>query len=421
MSNIYEDSNIDVGVPPRRDGEGVTVAFHNFLHLPNKTGSYVKSSKFTCCNHVWTVRMFPQGWKDAEDGMVSVALKKESSGSLSADLVFRVLDFRFGVISTKSSRTSAFVQGTWSGISSLAKRSVVKNGFPVTGRDGLIRRQPVLDRGTLRINIFMTLPQVSLRHWVMPTNPIAERVHSLLLDEDSADVCFEVKSKDESSIKAAKTFHAHRLILKACAPDLALLCMDSGVQTRSRASLTPSPTQVSIKADPDAFSLFLDYVYGKETTSFDWETHARSVLELANKYNVPSLKVEAEVRYVEYFKFTVDNVIEQILYADAMECPLLREASMKFILSPVNFKGVVSSRAFREELLQARYIAQEIVVAHASAADSDLDSVDVNANVHFDDMPVDDIRFLLKERGLDLDGSLEMLISRLKFSQEQRK
>ena len=197
--------------------------------------------------------------------------------------------------------------------------------------------------------------------------------------------------------------------------------MDSGVQTRSRASLTPSPTQVSIKADPDAFSLFLDYVYGKETTSFDWETHARSVLELANKYNVPSLKVEAEVRYVECFKFTVDNVIEQILYADAMECPLLREASMKFILSPVNFKGVVSSRAFREELLQARYIAQEIVVAHASAADSDVDSVDVNANVHFDDMPVDDIRFLLKERGLDLDGSLEMLISRLKFSQEQRK
>ena len=154
-------------------------------------------------------------------------------------------------------------------------------------------------------------------------------------------------------------------------------------------------------------------MYGKETTSFDWETYAGSVLELANKYNVPTLKVEAEVRYVEYFKFTVDNAIEQILYADAMECPLLREASLNFILSPANFKGVVSSRAFREDLLQAKHIAQEIVVAHASAADSTGQS---NAKVNFEDMPVDEIRFLLKERGLSLDGSLEMLISRLKIS-----
>mmetsp|Transcript_23987 Transcript_23987/g.56801 ORF Transcript_23987/g.56801 Transcript_23987/m.56801 type:complete len:413 (-) Transcript_23987:63-1301(-) len=409
MSNIYEHSNIDVGVPPRRDGEGVTVAFHNFLHLPNKKGSHVKSSKFTCYNHVWTVRMFPRGTKEADGGRISVAVKKESSGSLSADLVFRVLDCRFHVISSRSIKTTPFIQGTSSGIHSLVHRSLVTSGVPrLPGRDGW---QPVLDGGTLRINILMSLPQVSMRHWVMPTNPIAGRVHSLLLDEEeSADVCFDVKSKDESR---AQTFHAHRLILKVCAPDLALLCVDSGVKTRSRASISPSPTQVSIEAEPDAFSLFLDYVYGKETTSFDWETHAGSVLELANKYNVPTLKVEAEVRYVEHFKFTVNNVIEQILYADAMECPLLREASMNFILSPDNFKGVVSCKAFREDLLQAKHIAQEIVVAHASVADSAAES---NAKVDFEDMPVDDIRFLLKERGLSLDGSLEMLISRLKIS-----
>ena len=401
MSNIYEDSNIDVGAPPLRDGEGFTVAFHNFLHLPTKKGSCVKSSKFTCCNHVWKVAMFPRGSKEMDEDIISIALKKESSGNLSADLMFRVLNCRFDVISTKSSKTIAFIQGKWSGIHGLVRRSTVVPVF--SGR--------VLDGGTLRINVFMTLPQVTMRHWVTPTNPIAERVHSLLLDEEeSADVCFEVKSKDESR---AQTFHAHRLILKVCAPDLALLCVESGVKTRSRASLSPSPTQVKIEADPDAFSLFLAYVYGKETTSFDWETHAGGVLELANKYNVPTLKVEAEVRYVEYFKFTVDNAIEQILYADAMECPLLREASLNFILCPANFKGVVSSRAFREDLLQAKHIAQEIVVAHASAADSTGQS---NAKVNFEDMPVDEIRFLLKERGLSLDGSLEMLISRLKIS-----
>ncbi len=63
----------------------------------------------------------------------------------------------------------------------------------------------------------------------VPSNPMSGIITGMFLEEDTADVRFEVSSSsgDEASSASAVTFHAHFLILKKCAPMLASL-FDSG-------------------------------------------------------------------------------------------------------------------------------------------------------------------------------------------------
>jgi hypothetical protein len=54
-------------------------------------------------------------------------------------------------------------------------------------------------------------------------------------------------------------------------------------------------------------------------------------LDAADKYGVVSLKLEAEAAYVESTKITVDNAMDNLLYADAKNCALLKEAVIDFL------------------------------------------------------------------------------------------
>jgi hypothetical protein len=49
-----------------------------------------------------------------------------------------------------------------------------------------------------------------------------------------------------------------------------------------------------------------------------------------------SLKIEAESRYLKHFKFLADNVIKAVAYAEKMNCFLLKEAAINFIVANVD-------------------------------------------------------------------------------------
>ena len=106
-----------------------------------------------------------------------------------------------------------------------------------------------------------------------------------------------------------------------------------------------------------------------------------------------------------YCNLTVDNAIEDLLYADGKKCPLLRESAMKFIME--NAKEIIQSDSFKNAL-DAKDITKEIMLGMANVMGND--SGDKSDKL----MSVNDLRMALEEKGLDVDGPREMLVSRLK-------
>ncbi|KAL7525078.1 hypothetical protein ACHAXR_000849, partial [Thalassiosira sp. AJA248-18] len=174
-----------------------------------------------------------------------------------------------------------------------------------------------LNHGTLTIELRMKLDEAKSRVNFIPENSLGKHMLGLFLDKESADVLFELPNDDHSS---KVQYYAHSLILKSSAPALARLC---------EGSTKLSPVAIP-DVEPQVFLQLLQYVYGGDIRP-DWENDAKKFIDAAGKYGVINLKVEAEAWYVAYCNFTVENMVADLLYADAKNCPLLREAAIDFI------------------------------------------------------------------------------------------
>mmetsp|Transcript_19072 Transcript_19072/g.28931 ORF Transcript_19072/g.28931 Transcript_19072/m.28931 type:complete len:243 (+) Transcript_19072:1-729(+) len=228
----------------------------------------------------------------------------------------------------------------------------------------------------------------------IPENPFSKNMLGLFLDEQSADVRFELSS-DDNSLKVQ--YHAHCLILKACAPALARLCEGSD---KSSPIVIPD-------VEPRVFLQLLLYIYGGDISP-DWKNDAKKFIDAADKFGLVNLKLTAEAWYVAYYNFTVVNVADELLYADSMNCPLLREAAINFISK--NVKEVMKSESF-ENVLMAKPASKDIMLAVASSGQGS------DAGVIEDDSvaTVNNLRVALYEKGLEIHGSRESLTSRLEL------
>ena len=149
----------------------------------------------------------------------------------------------------------------------------------------------------------------------------------LFNDENTADVVFEIflqpkQGKNRTKTSTTKLYHAHRLILQHHSPELSALCATSD-------GMTPI---IINNIKPEVFCHLLYYVYGGEITAEEFVGHERDLINAADKYGVTNLKLEAEFWYVKNTEITIDNVIDNLLYAHAMNCALLKESAMDFIV-----------------------------------------------------------------------------------------
>jgi len=96
----------------------------------------------------------------------------------------------------------------------------------------------------------------------------------------------------------------------------------------------------------NVFRLLLYYVYGGEIREEDFVANSMDLIKAADKYGVVNLKLEAEVWYVHDTTITIDNVIDLLQYAGAMNCALLKEAVMDFIV--VNKEEVIQKVSFQD-------------------------------------------------------------------------
>ncbi|KAL7526436.1 hypothetical protein ACHAXR_001488, partial [Thalassiosira sp. AJA248-18] len=73
-----------------QEWETIPVYFHGFEGLDTSRGAFVDSPEFTCFGRQWTLRIYPGGRTDSDDGVVSVYLRNMSEESIEVEYGFTV-------------------------------------------------------------------------------------------------------------------------------------------------------------------------------------------------------------------------------------------------------------------------------------------------------------------------------------------
>ncbi|KAL7534339.1 hypothetical protein ACHAXR_005799, partial [Thalassiosira sp. AJA248-18] len=185
----------------------VKVHFHGFADLSTVKGVDVQSPRFTCFGHNWNLELFPGGDEDSNEGMIAVYLCHRSNGTMH-------LDFGFSVQDSDGDEVVNMMNSYW------FSPEAEHEGY---GEDNFVERSRLIHlamiEGTLVIEVRMKLVEATGGHvpQFIPENPLCKNILKKFMDDESADVLFEVGSESEqkgrAGCKKAKTsptpFRAH--------------------------------------------------------------------------------------------------------------------------------------------------------------------------------------------------------------------
>ena len=386
---------IDVGTPPastrNKEWESLQLHFHGFKNLPTTWGVPVSSPEFTCFGHKWRVQIFPGGRTDANHGMISLVLEHLSNEKISVHDCFSIINKNGKVVKAKGAKEFA-AKGTERPDDGI---------FEAWGTRSFCQRSKIIDAlvdGALIIEVSMkNIADAATLPPFIPDNPTSKAILSKFMDGDSSDIVFEVGDEParntRKKAKTTTTFYGHRLIMHCASSVLDELCK-SGEDVVSVSDVKP-----------EIFRHLLYYIYGGKISEEDMKENAKEIIDAADKYGVIGLKLEAEALLVESTTISFENAIDNLLYADSKNCALLKEAVMDFIVE--NGKEATTKLSFEHvpstvipDLLTAMTRGKE-------EANSTSDTNDLSM------MRISSLRKLLHEKGLDIDGSREMMIARL--------
>jgi len=329
--------------------------------------------------------------------MTSLGLCNNSDKAIDAE-------YGFGVIDGSGKQViGAFSAGVWP---NFATRSEILSS---------------LINGTLIIDIQMRLakPTTSVPPPFIPENPFAKNIQRMIMDENFGDISFAVggNQKKSNAEKVAKTtpimFHAHRDILRECSTgilaDICDLKVSEGVSMSSPVEITD--------VSPEVFRHLLYSAYGGKISADDMKPHTKEIIEAANRYGVVNLKLEAEAFFVGATTFSLENVMEQLLYAESINCALLKEAAMDYlienssaVMDKISFNDLLTPTLMRD--IFAAVSRREKNLGVTGSGDGDDDS-------WFNSMRISELRQDAHKKGLNVDGSREMLIAALKSAVQE--
>jgi hypothetical protein len=83
------------------------------------------------------------------------------------------------------------------------------------------------------------------------------------------------------------------------------------------------PIQLS-NAPPDIFNHLLCYMYGGKIEDNKMKLHAKQIIDAADAYDIFNLKLDSEVPFVAATTFTMENVLDLLVYAKSMNTALLK-------------------------------------------------------------------------------------------------
>ena len=393
--------NIHVGKPPSNTKEWSVFYIHynGFEGLPTTMGVPVYSPEFTCFGHEWRLQIYPGGRYAATYGTTLPALfiKHISDESISgvqfgcsikdkhhkgkSDVSYDALDFTPLV----PNETSTFcLSHAWD----LRRSDLIKH----------------LVDGALIIEVRMRSAAFTATclPFFIPENPISRSILAMFNDEESADILFVVDDEPvrntRKKTKATTTLYGHRCIMQKCTSAvLGELCKSE----EDDATATVAITNVT----PEIFKHLLYYIYGGKVADEDMNENATDIIDAADKYGIVGLKLEAEASLVTNTTITFENAIGNLLYADSKNCALLKEAVMDFIAE--NSKEAAHKLSFGN--VPGHVIPDLLTAVNRKGSEGGTipDTNDLNS------MRVNALRKMLHKKGLDVDGSREMMIARL--------
>jgi len=389
---------VDFGTPPdglSEDWTTTVVRFHGFANLT--TTRVVASPEFSCFGHQWKVAIWPGGRSNSEEGYAAVTLANFSTTSIKIQYSYSVRKENGKEVVYHESRTEEF-----------SAASEDKNARSVKN---FVKRSKLMESlvyGSLVIEVRMKLPSTattdkSITQFI-PTNPLYKNVLQKFMDEETADVVFEVDNESSQNgeehtnkkSRSTTTFYAHRFILQDVSTMLAELCKpaEDGI-------ITVSITDVK----PGIFKHMIYYTYGGKLSEDEVKTNAKDIINACDKYGLVHLKLEAEAVYVKSTEFTMENIMDNLLYADAKNLALLKEVVMDYIVSN---KGDIIGKVSLD--IFPGHLATDLLTAVARGEETEGEGNSTDCNK----MRVGTLRKMLDEKGLDVDGSREAMIALLK-------
>ena len=135
----------------------------------------------------------------------------------------------------------------------------------------------------------------------------------------------------------------------------------------------------------------------------------KALIGAADRFGCTKSKHLAEHELVMSNSIGVDNVAELLLFADGANCALIKEAAIACFLSNPN--DVKKTEGY-VKLKESPHVLEELLFASAEAHEKRPASPTPPERDH-KRMRVSDLRLKLDGKGLDVDGSREMLVSRL--------
>jgi hypothetical protein len=129
---------------------------------------------------------------------------------------------------------------------------------------------------------------------------------------------------------------------------------------------------------------------------------------VADRFGCKGLKLVAEAELASSC-ITVDTAADMILIGDAKNCALLKEAAIDFFAA--NLESVISSPGWANIRESAALLAEVMEVLAKKKKRPAPDNADEERD--YKRMRVSTLRRKLDEKGIDIDGSRDVLINRL--------
>jgi speckle-type POZ protein len=391
-------TSVHVGTPPPDFNEwsSTKVYYHGFADLSAVRNVPVDSPEFIASGNPWRLKLYPGGRNHSETGYVAIYLANRSNKSINIGCGFIIKDGKGKQVVKNQTLTpitlaSVGSQGSSRGFTNFAKRSTIIDSLV----DGTL---------VVEVHIKPHEPIKAALPQFIPENPFCNNMLQIFNDEESSDIVFAVGDHQpkNNAAKVAKIapviFYAHCLIVRACSTILADLCQSKGDPT--------TPIQIT-DVSPEVFRHLLHYIYGGKIPDVNMKSHAKEIIDAADRYGVATLKLEAEASLVKGTTFSLENVKELLLYAESKNCALLKEVAMDFLINKKDeVIGKISFNDAPGNLMNDLFAAMAREPNRAGATAS--------GENEFNTLRISELRRMAHEKGLNVDGSREMLIAALK-------
>ena len=384
-----------VGDAPKQLLENVETMrflFHNFKDLKEERGDSVYTPPLEAFGYLWRVVLYPRGNIDSssETGYISCYLQYVGDVNYkpAAKYSFRCKDCCYE-----------------------CETRVFDDNRKMLGLSSYLKRKEVLEQcleadGSLVIDVDLQITADSKRVWYPKKLQREEILVQSYSDSSNttSDIVFVVEGMD---------YHAHKMILSLRAKTLYELSKEQYITSDDDQPRVPLS---HIKGE--TFRKILEYIYTVNTTpKIDNEASATELLLAADRFDCTQLKLYVESTIVDKF-LTTDNAASMLVLGDSHSCALLKEAAMNmYAFDPIavqeseGWSSVEESQRLIMEILKSVSLK---LTQSKNGETTNNSTIQGNAAATIEHLDVSSLREQLQDKRLDLDGSREILVERLK-------